>query len=69
MTKAFTKESDYDPTAEVVARPLPVLPSGVKSYFTLAGAEESLQARRRDRTYSGLAPRSRERRRIDRRTM
>lgn len=39
MSKAFTKESDYDPTAELVIRPLPVLPSGAKNYITPTGAE------------------------------
>lgn len=39
MNKAFTRESDYDPTAELIVRPLPVLPAGVKNYITPAGAE------------------------------
>lgn len=38
MNKAFTKESDFDPMAELVIRPLPVLPPGVKNYITPAGA-------------------------------
>ena len=47
MNKAFTKEADYDPTAELVIRPLPVLPSGVKNYITPAGAE-TLRAEARE---------------------
>lgn len=38
MNKAFTKESDYDPTLDVVARPRDVLPPGVRNYITAAGA-------------------------------
>ena len=38
MNKAFTKESDFDPMAELIIRPLPVLPPGVKNYITPAGA-------------------------------
>jgi transcription elongation factor GreB len=40
MNKAFTRESDFDPEAELVIRPLPVLPPGVKNYITPAGAAE-----------------------------
>ncbi len=38
MNKAFTKEADFDPLAELIIRPLPVLPPGVKNYITPAGA-------------------------------
>jgi len=38
MSKAFTRESDYDPSIEVVARPRDPLPAGVKNYITPAGA-------------------------------
>lgn len=38
MNKAFTKESDYDPTLDVVARPRNPLPAGVKNYITPSGA-------------------------------
>lgn len=38
MNKAFTKESDYDPTLDVVARPRDVLPPGVRNYITADGA-------------------------------
>lgn len=38
MNKAFTRESDYDPTLDVVARPRDLLPSGVRNYITAAGA-------------------------------
>lgn len=38
MNKAFTKESDYDPSLDVVARPRDVLPPGVPNYVTAAGA-------------------------------
>ncbi len=39
MNKAFTRESDFDPAAELSIRPLPVLPPGVKNYITPEGAE------------------------------
>ena len=38
MNKAFTKESDYDPTLDIVARPRDVLPPGVRNYITASGA-------------------------------
>jgi len=38
MNKAFTKEADFDPLAELIIRPLPVLPPWVKNYITPAGA-------------------------------
>jgi transcription elongation factor GreB len=38
MNKAFTRESDFDPAAELIIRPLPTLPPGVKNYITPAGA-------------------------------
>lgn len=38
MNKAFTKEADFDPLAELIIRPLPVLPPGVKNYITPLGA-------------------------------
>lgn len=38
MSKAFTRESDYDPSQEVRARPRDVLPPGRKNYITPAGA-------------------------------
>lgn len=38
MSKAFTRESDYDPTQEVRVRPRDVLPPGQKNYITPVGA-------------------------------
>ncbi|MGD8328223.1 MAG: GreA/GreB family elongation factor [Acidobacteriota bacterium] len=39
MNKAFTKESDYDETAEAVVEPVDPLPPNVPNYVTPAGAE------------------------------
>lgn len=38
MSKAFTREVDFDPTLEVSVRPRDVLPPGVSNYITPAGA-------------------------------
>lgn len=38
MNKAFTRESDYDPASDIVARPRDLLPPGVPNYITAAGA-------------------------------
>lgn len=38
MNKAFTRESDYGSSDEVVARPRELLPPGVRNYITPAGA-------------------------------
>lgn len=38
MNKAFTRESDYDVGADIVARPRELLPPGVSNYITAAGA-------------------------------
>jgi len=47
MNKAFTRESDYDPASDLVARPREVLPPGVPNYITAAGAAR-LRAELRD---------------------
>lgn len=38
MSKAFTRETDHDPSQEVRVRPRDVLPPGRKNYITPAGA-------------------------------
>ena len=43
MNKAFTKEADFDPMAELIIRPLPVLPPGVLNYITPAGAAAMIE--------------------------
>ncbi len=47
MNKAFTKESDYDESAEVIVEPIDPLPPEVPNYVTLEGASRVRQELRR----------------------
>jgi len=47
MNKAFTKESDYDETADAVAQPVDILPPGAPNYITPEGEKRVREELRR----------------------
>lgn len=47
MNKAFTKESDYDETADAVAQPVDILPAGAPNYITPSGEKKVREELRR----------------------